>query len=122
MDMGGNESREQGQSGQRGAESHGNEGSGGQVRQGSGRVEAPKVDEPKHHFEEGHAPSEQGDRSSPGPEQIAQNQQGFAGTGGGKSGSSAGSERSEEQAQRGAPSEGHTRAGRQNLSGDRAPE
>jgi hypothetical protein len=120
--MGGNESREQGKSGQRGAESHGNEGSGGQVRQGSGRVEARSVDEPKHHFEEGHAPSEQGDQSSPSPEQIARNQQGFAGSGTGQSGSSAGGDRSEEQAQRGSPEGGHTRGGRQKLPGDRAPD
>lgn len=119
--MSSRESTEQGKSGARGAEAERSEGAGQQPRQGSGRVEAAAEREPKHHFEPGSAPSEQGDRSNPSPEEIARNQQGFAGSGTGAGGSGAGGDRSEEVAQGGSPGEDHTRHGRERAPGDRKP-
>jgi hypothetical protein len=96
--MSSRESREQGESGRKGSEAEGTEGTGGQPRQGAGRVEARTQDEPRHHFESGRAPSEQGAKNSPGPEQIRQNQQGFLGTGTGKQGNHVRGDRSQESA------------------------
>lgn len=116
--MSSRESAEQGKSGRRGAEAPGNEGSGGQPRQGSQRVETRSDEEPKHSFMPGQAPSRQGD-GDPGPERIVQNQQGLAGSGTGRQGSHGGGDRSEERAQQGSPGEEHTRHGRQSAPGDR---
>jgi hypothetical protein len=116
--MSSRESKEQGSSGRRGSESEGVEGSGGQPRQGSGRVERQGESEPKHHFEPGSSPSEQGEKEHRSPEVIARRQQGTAGAGTGQGGGS-GTERSEEVAQGGDPGGEHTRHGRQGLTGDR---
>lgn len=119
--MSSRESTEQGASGRRGAEASKVEGTGQQPRQGSNRTEPRQAEsEPKHHFEAGQAPSEQGDKSHPSPEVIARKQQGLAGSGGGHQGSrGAHGDRTEEIASGGEPQGDHTRHGRQELSGDR---
>jgi hypothetical protein len=118
--MSSRESTEQGRSGRRGAEAEKEEGTGKQPRQGSNRVEAAGDQEPKHTFEEGRAPSEQGD-GNPSPETIKRNQQGLAGGGTGQSGSHGSrGDRSEESAEAGSPREEHTRHGRQSTPGDRS--
>jgi|GEM_PF-5682459 len=96
--MSSTESREQGQSGRRGSEAEGNRGAAGQPPQGSDRVDKQAEKEPKHHFAEGHAPSEQGEQESPSPEQIKRGQQGLSGTGTGKQGSHAEGDRSQQEA------------------------
>lgn len=119
--MSNRESTTQGNSGQRGSEASQTEGDRGQPRQGANRVERPSGEsEPKHHFEPGRAPSEQGEQEHPSPEVVARRQQGFAGTGTGASGSTgAHGDRSEEEAESGAPKGDHTRHGRQKTPGDR---
>ena len=118
--MSSRESSEQGKAGRRGAESaQAAEGPGGQPRQGSGRVEQRRDEEPEHRFGVGRKPSEQGEMEHRSAGVIAQNQQGFAGGGTGASGSRGGDDRSEEEATEGAPSGDHTRHGRQQTPGDR---
>lgn len=78
-------------------------------------------EEPAHvrkSFEEGNAPSEQGDQSNPSPERIAQHQQGLKP----QSGSHRSGDRSQEAAVSGEPKGEHTRSGRQSVPGDRKPE
>lgn len=114
------ESTEQGASGRQGAEASQTEGEGRQPRQGSGRVEQPRTEgEPKHHFEPGHAPSEQGGQDHRSPEVIARNQQGLAGSGRASGSHGARSDRSEELSASGEPQEEHSRHGRQETPGDR---
>lgn len=120
-----NESTQQGESGKRGAEASQSPGNGQQPRQGDQRTEfyGTGEREEKHHFPPGHAPSEQGDRSTPSPETIKQHQQGFGGSGGGHHGArGAQTDDSEEIASRGEPREEHTRHGRHDLPGDRPQE
>jgi hypothetical protein len=119
------ESTEQGNSGKRGAEASRQAGSGDQPRQGDQRTEFYGTGdrEEKHHFAPGHAPSEQGDNNTPGPEKIKEHQQGFGGAGGGHHGArGANTERSEEIASAGEPRGEHARHGRQHLDGDRPRE
>jgi hypothetical protein len=114
------ESTEQGASGRRGAQASQTEGEGRQPRQGSNRVEQPRgEEEPKHHFEGGRAPSEQGERDHRSPEVIAREQQGLAGRGGASGSHGARNDQSEELSARGEPQEDHTRHGRQETPGDR---
>ena len=118
--MSSRESTEQGRSGRSGSEASQEPGRGKQPRQTSERVEAaPLEDEPKHTFEPGRRPSEQGEIDNPGPERIAHDQSGFGGSGSG--GGQAGGDRSEEEAQRGSPRHDHTRQGRQSAPGNRSP-
>ncbi|MGI9180385.1 MAG: hypothetical protein ACR2H9_07800 [Longimicrobiaceae bacterium] len=114
------EAKEQGASGQRGGPREGRtpDMTPDQPAQASGRRGEQHEDPPQERksFAPGQAPSEHGE-GKPGPEQIARNQQGI----GRQSGSrSAHGERQEEEAQRGGPQEGHTRAashGRQSVPG-----
>lgn len=90
----------------------------GQPPQGSGRRGAAKEEEPRLRkgFEEGRAPSEQGD-GTPGPEKIASGgQQGISAQSGSHS---ARGERVQEEAVRGEPRSEHIREGRQKAPGDR---
>lgn len=119
------ESTEQGRSGARGAEAAQTPGTQDQPRQGDRRTEAQGAgeEEPKHHFAPGHRPSEQGDGSTPGPETIKRDQQGFGGAGGGHHGArGAQADRTEEIASSGEPRDAHVRHGRQDLEGDRPRE
>ncbi len=112
------EAKEQGASGQRGGPREGQNPSmtPDQPAQASGRAGGQEPPQERKSFPPGQAPSEQGE-GEPGPEQIAKHQQGI----GRQSGShSAHGERQEEEAQRGEPQEGHTRAashGRQSVPG-----
>lgn len=117
-----NESTRQGESGKRGAEASRDSGGARQPRQGDRRTEVYGAGEreEKHHFAPGHAPSEQGDRGTPGPETIREHQAGFGGGGGGHHGAKgAGPEDSEEIAARGEPRDEHARHGRHDLPADR---
>lgn len=117
--MSSKQSTEQGRSGRAGAEASQPGEPGSQPRQGSDRVELPReAAEPKHHFDAGRAPAEQGKQENPSAERIARDQQGLAGRGN-ASGSHASGDRSEGSAQSGAPAGDHTRHGRQQISGDR---
>ena len=111
------EAKEQGYAGRRGAESEGGASQGQPAqssnRRGSRHEEPPEV---RRSFQEGRAPSEQGDKSNPSPEEIKQHQQGMKGG----SGAHAGGDRSEERAVSGEPKGDHTRHGRQNTPGDRS--
>lgn len=123
--MSSKESTQQGESGKRGAEASRTDGAGSQPRQGDRRTEVYGAGErePKHHFAPGHAPSEQGDDGTPGPEKIKELQQGFGGAGGGHHGArGADTERSEEIASAGEPHGEHARHGRHDLPGDRPRE
>ena len=114
------ESTEQGASGRRGAEASRTESEGRQPRQGTNRVEQPRTEEePKHRFEAGRAPSEQGEQDHPSPGVIAGDQQGLAGSGHASGSHGARSDRSEERSVRGEPREAHTRHGRQETPGER---
>lgn len=93
------EAQQQGMSGQRGAEAEQADGIGKQPAQTSGRRSAEHEQEPEERksFTPSQAPSAQGD-GDPGPEQIAEHQQGI----GRQSGShSAQGERTEEEARKG---------------------
>jgi hypothetical protein len=112
------EAKRQGMSGNAGAQAERTEGTGKQPAQASNRRSAQheELPEERKSFAPGQAPSEQGDKSHPSPEQIKQNQQGI----GRQSGSHAGQgDRSEELAQGGEPRGEHARHGRQNLPGGR---
>ncbi len=120
------EAKEQGASGQRGGprEARNPDMTPDQPAQVSGRRGGRHQEPPleRKSFAPGQAPSEQGE-GGPSPEQIARHQQGI----GRQSGShSAQGERQQEEAQRGSPQEGHTRAashGRQSVPGQgRRPE
>jgi hypothetical protein len=115
------ESTRQGDSGKRGAEASRDGDVGGQPRQGDRRTEFSGTDEreQKHHFAPGHAPSEQGDNTTPTAKQVVEHQQGFGGSGGGQG---AHTERSEEIASAGEPHGEHARHGRQHLPADRPRE
>ena len=114
------DSAEKGASGRRGAQASQADGEGRPPRQGANRVEQPRTEEePKHHFERGRAPSEQGEQEHRSPEVIARNQQGLAGSGRASGSHGARSDRSQERSVRGAPQEDHTRHGRQETPGDR---
>lgn len=112
------EAKQQGASGQRGGPREGQnpDMTPDQPAQGSGRQGGQEPPEERKHFAPGRAPSEQGE-GNPGPEQIAQRQQGI----GRQSGShGARGERQEEESQRGGPQQEHTRAashGRQGVPG-----
>lgn len=119
--MSSKESTEQGRAGRSGAQAAQTGEPGGQPRQGSGRVEQPRgTDEPKHHFDSGEAPSEQGEQDHPSPHVIARNQQGHAGSGRASGSHGAQDDRSEEVAHAGEPGGDHTRHGRQESPGDRS--
>src|SRR5690606_19392324 len=96
-------------------------GRGQQQPQGSGRVNQPRGEEgPKHTFQPGNAPSEQGEKDQRSAEVVARGQQGLGGAGNRGSGSSrAQSDRSEQEAQSGEPAGDHTRHGRQGTPGNR---
>lgn len=112
------EAKEQGMSGNRGAEEGRVEGEQRQPPQGSDRAPAARHQQPAEErkgFSTGQAPSEQGEKAHPSAEVVKQNQQGATP----RSGSHAGGDRSEEEAQRGSPSGDHTRHGREGLPGHR---
>lgn len=110
------EAKDQALAGRRGAEAEGGaaerQPSQSSNRRGARHEEPPHV---RRGFQEGQAPSDQGDRSSPSPERIAQDQQGMKGG----SGSHAAGDRSQEEAVSGEPKGDHTRSGRQSTPGDR---
>jgi hypothetical protein len=93
------EAQQQGMSGARGAEAEQTEGVGKQPAQASGRRSAEHEQEPDERkgFTPSQAPSAQGD-GDPGPEQIAEHQQGIRRQSGSHS---AHGERSEEEARKG---------------------
>lgn len=116
------EAQEQGMAGASGAQASHSGGVGAQPEQGSNRSPAARNNqepEARKGFEPGHAPSEQGEKGHPSPHVIAQHQQGIEP----RSGNHAtGTDRSEEEAQRGGPDGEHTehsRHGRQHVGGDR---
>lgn len=112
------EAKEQGMSGNKGAQSEQMAGAGGQPSQASNRRNEQKepLPEQRRDFAPGHAPSEQGETDHPSPHVIAQHQQGI----GRQSGShGAQGDRSTERAMAGEPREEHTRQGRQSVPGDR---
>jgi hypothetical protein len=118
------ESNEQGRSGRKGADASRTEGRGKQPRQGSDRTEVYGAGkrERDHHFEPGHAPSEQGEMDHRSPEVIKEHQQGLSsGHGAGHHGArDARSDRTQEAAARGEPRSEQVRHGRQHLPGDRS--
>lgn len=112
---GSEEARTQGMSGARGAEAERTQRIGKQPAQASGRRDPRHEQEPEARkgFAEGQAPSEQGD-GDPSPSTIRDRQEGIQA----RSGShGAHTERSEEAAQRGAPTGEHIRHGRQDVPG-----
>jgi hypothetical protein len=112
---GSEEAKQQGMSGERGAQEAKIEGTQRQPPQGSNRSPAARFQQPEEerkHFAPGQATSEQGEKGHPSPDVIRKNQQGAQP----RSGShSAGEERVEEEAQRGEPGGEHTREGRQSA-------
>jgi len=116
------EAKQQALSGRGGAQAAKTSGSdtAHQPRQGARRTDTTDTPPARAGFSPGRAPSEQGDLSSPGPERIKQHEQGYAGTGTGKSGSHAVSpDRSEEASVRGGTRGSTVRHGRQHIPGDR---
>lgn len=115
------EAKQQALSGRGGAQAAESPGTGSahQARQGANRNEMTTTPPDRPGFAPGHAPSEQGDLSSPSAERIRSHEQGYAGTGTGKSGSHAtGPDRSEEEAVSGAPRGDQVRHGRQHVRND----